>query len=228
MQIIETTTEAVQNMGVDWGFVGAKNNVTVGQFGSLNIPEGKLDGIPGGMTFGLLSPEKFGVALDYLFRDTKTEIVAQPQITTLNNKEANISIGEQRAIPSKNEEGTGITQMVSVATQLTVTPYVSGEGKVMLTLNTSKEDFGPLIDGNVTTLQKSAKTNVLVNNGETVVIAGLTSNNKRSVSTGIPFLKDIPILGYLFKRSDKNANKTDLVIFVTPHIIHSEIGLSGK
>ncbi len=226
-KIIETTTEAVQNMGIDWGFVGAKNNVTVGQFGNqfgtLKYPEGGISGVPGGITYGLLSPEKFGVALDYLFRDTKTEIVAQPQITTLNNKEANISIGEQRAISSVNAEGTGITQMVSVNTQLTVTPYVSGEGKIMMTLSTSKEDFGPLVDGNVTTLQKSAKTNVLVNNGETVVIAGLTSNKKNAISTGIPFLKDIPIVGYLFKRSEKNNNKTDLVIFVTPHIIHSEI-----
>jgi len=114
--------------------------------------------------------------------------------------------------------------MVSAATQLTVTPYVSGEGKVMLTLSASKEDFISAMGDNPALSQKSAKTNVLVNNGETVVIAGLTSNEKRNASTGIPFLKDIPILGHLFKKSDKSANKKDLVIFVTPHIIHSEIG----
>jgi len=242
-KIIQTSTDAIQNVGVNWGFVDTKNKFTVGMTGSkddggggntggpylLNTPDGKLTATPGGVTYGLLSPEKFGVALDYLFRDTKTEIVAQPQITTLNNKEANISIGEQRAISSATAEGTGITQMVSVSTQLTVTPYVSGEGKIMLSLSASKEDFGPTVDGNVTMLQKNAKTNVLVNNGETVVIAGLTSNNKTNSSSGIPFLKDIPILGYLFKRSEKSNNKTDLIIFVTPHIIHSEIGpSSGK
>jgi type IV pilus assembly protein PilQ len=232
-KIIQTSTDAVKNVGVNWGFIDNKNNFTVGQIGmntntpSANLPSagGSLPAMSGGVTYGLLSPEKFGVALDYLFRDTKTEIVAQPQITTLNNKEANISIGEQRAITSATAEGTGITQMVSVATQLTVTPYVAGEGKIRLTLSASKEDFGPLVDGNVSMLQKNAKTDVLVNNGETVVIAGLTSNNKTNTSTGIPFLKDIPILGYLFKRSDKSDVKTDLVIFVTPHIIHSEIGL---
>jgi type IV pilus assembly protein PilQ len=63
----------------------------------------------------------------------------------------------------------------------------------------------------------------MVNNGETVVIAGLTSNEKKDNEAGIPYLKSIPILGHLFKRSQKSANKRDLVIFVTPHIIHSEI-----
>jgi len=230
-KIIQTTTAAVQQIGVNLGYIDIKNNFTVGMTGAntsgptiLNSPSGGLTGIPGGVTYGLLTPEKFGAALDYLFQDRKTEIVAQPQITTMNNKEANISIGQQRAVIVKDDAGNSTTQMVSAATQLTVTPYVSGEGKIMLTLNTSKEDFLSAIGEDVALSQQSAKTNVLVNNGETVVIAGLTKNEKRQTSTGIPFLKDIPILGYLFRRTDKGNDKDDLVIFVTPHIIHSEIG----
>jgi len=230
-KIIETTTEAVQNVGVSWGFVGVKDltvNQSGGAFADLvgsTSPPLMIDAMEAKhtITYGLLTPQKYGAALEYLFRDSKTEIVAQPQIITLNNKEANISIGEQRSVRSTDENGVGITQMVNAATQLTVTPYVSGEGKIMLTLSTSKEDFLTAVGENLALSQKSAKTNVLVNNGETVVIAGLTSNEKRNASTGIPFLKDIPILGYLFKRSEKGSNKKDLVIFVTPHIIHSEI-----
>jgi type IV pilus assembly protein PilQ len=71
--------------------------------------------------------------------------------------------------------------------------------------------------------EQSAKTNVLVNNGETVVIAGLTKNDKQEEESGIPVLKNIPIIGNLFKRSMKTSEKRDLVIFVTPHIIHSGI-----
>ena len=69
--------------------------------------------------------------------------------------------------------------------------------------------------------EQSATTNVVVSNGETVVIAGLTSNETRKVDEGIPFLKDIPLLGNLFKRSEKNVEKKDLIIFVTPHVIQS-------
>jgi len=227
-KIIEASTDAVQSMGVHWGFVDGKNNVTVNQFGNpFNGTEGGKAPLMAAsaqhtVTYGLLSPDKFGVALEYLFQDNKTEIVAQPQITTLNNKEASIFTGQQIPIQTRDDAGNTVTQMVSAGTQLTVTPYVSGEGKIMLTLSPSKESYeltdnGPIIN------QQSAKTNVLVNNGETVVIAGLTSNEKKNNEAGIPYLKSIPILGYLFKRSQKSATKRDLVIFVTPHIIHSEI-----
>ncbi|GBU23063.1 hypothetical protein R80B4_02977 [Fibrobacteres bacterium R8-0-B4] len=222
-KIIEASTEAVQNMGVNWGYVDAKNNFSVSQFG--NPLEGRGEGLGGhSVSYGLLAPDKFGVALEYLFRDTKAELVAQPQITTLNNKEANIFMGQQKSVQGTDINGNAVTQMVSAGTKMTVTPYVSGEGKIRLTLNASKESFEPGgAAGELTINQQSAQTNVFVNNGETVVIAGLTSNEKRTGSTGIPFLKDIPILGHLFKSSDKSSNKRDLVIFVTPHIIHSEI-----
>jgi len=228
-KIIETKIGATQDIGINWGFIGNKNDITVDQFG-LPVAENVGGGIGVGghtITYGLLSKKEFSVALANLFSDNKSELVAQPQITTLNNKEANIFMGEQIPIRSLDDAGNTITQMVSAGTQLTVTPYVSGEGKVMLTLSTSKESYeitslGPIIS------QQSAKTNVLVNNGETVVIAGLTKNDKKSGESGIPYLKDIPILGYLFKKSQKSNNKNDLVIFVTPHIIHAEIGSSSK
>jgi type IV pilus assembly protein PilQ len=227
-KIIEVSADAVQNMGVNWGFVDVKNNVAVNQFGS---PFTAAEGVKAPLmanssqhtaTYGLLSPEKFGVALEYLFQDNKAEIVAQPQITTLNNKEASIFMGQQIPILTKDDAGNTVTQTLSAGTRLTVTPYVSGEGKILLSLSPSKESYeltdnGPIIN------QQSAVTSVMVNNGETVVIAGLTSNEKKNNEAGIPYLKSIPILGNLFKRSQKSTNKRDLVIFVTPHIIHSEI-----
>jgi type IV pilus assembly protein PilQ len=227
-KIIEASTEAVQNMGIHWGLVDAKNNYSVNQFGNTfagysgNIMNTVPTPPQHSITYGLLSPDKFGVALEYLFQDSKTEIVAQPQITTLNNKEASIFMGQQIPVQTRDEAGNTITQMISAGTQLTVTPYVSGDGKVMLTLSPSKESY-ELTDNGPVINQQNAKTNVLVNNGETVVIAGLTSNEKKNNEAGIPYLKNIPIIGYLFKRSQKSNTKRDLVIFVTPHIVHSEI-----
>jgi len=227
-KIIEASSEAVQNMGVHWGWVDNKNNFTVNQFGN---PFAGMEGSPAPLmasgsnhtaTYGLLNPKEFGVALEYLFQDNKAEIVAQPQITTLNNKNATVTISQSIPVLTRDESGNTVTSERTAETMLGVTPYVSGEGKVRLTLNTRKQSF-ELNDLGAVMNTQEANTEVLVNNGETVVIAGLTSNDKKSNSAGIPFLKDIPILGNLFKRSQKSTQKRDLVIFVTPHIIHSEI-----
>ena len=88
-------------------------------------------------------------------------------------------------------------------------------------LSPKKESYVRQSDGTPVINEQSATTNVVVNNGETVVIAGLTSNEVTSNEEGIPFLKDIPLLGNLFKRSEKNREKKDLIIFVTPYIINS-------
>ena len=221
-KIIEVSSMVAQDIGVNWGYTDIKNNLTAGQFWpdapALFSPNDHT------ITYGLLSPKDFGITLNYLLKDSKAEIVAQPQITTLNNKEAKIFMGSQIPINTKDEANNVITQMVNAGTQLTVTPFVSGDGKIMLSLNPSKESY--TLDGGEGTpviTKQEATTNVLVNNGETVVIAGLTSNDKQEGESGIPFLKSIPIIGNLFKTSSKSTQKKDLMIFVTPHIIHSDM-----
>jgi type II secretory pathway component GspD/PulD (secretin) len=221
-KIIEVSSGMTQNLGINWGYTDAGNNVTAGQFWPGAPPI--FSPSDHTVTYGVLSPEKFGITLNYLMRDSKTEVVAQPQITTLNNKEANVFMGQQIPINTKDEANNTITQMVNAGTRLTVTPFVAGDGKIMLSLNPSKESLGPVnADGTPSINQQSATTTVLVNNGETVVIAGLTSNDKSNEESGIPILKNIPIIGNLFKTSGKRANKTDVIIFVTPHIIHADM-----
>ena len=219
-KIIEVSSMADQNLGIDWGYTDAANNPTVGQF----WPTLGAGADRHSFTYGLLSPDKFGVALNYLLQDSKTEIVAQPQITTLNNKEAKIFLGQQIPINTRDEAGNTVTEMVSAGTRLTVTPFVAGDGKIMLSLTSSKETVGALPENGPPPInEQSATTNVMVKNGETVVIAGLTSNEKTEGESGIPILKNIPIIGNLFKSSNKNARKSDLMIFITPNIIHSDM-----
>jgi type IV pilus assembly protein PilQ len=233
-KMVEVSSLASQNLGIDWGYADAKNNITVGQFWTegwpamgppqFNASENSAKSDRHMFTYGLLSPEKFGIALNYLLQDSKTEIVAQPQITTLNNKEAKIFLGQQIPINTRDEAGNTVTEMVSAGTRLTVTPFVAGDGKIMLSLTSSKETVGdPPALGPPPISEQSATTNVMVKNGETVVIAGLTSNEKTEGESGVPFLKNIPIIGNLFKSSNKSARKMDLMIFVTPHIIHSDM-----
>lgn len=218
-KIIEVSSGVLQKMGVHWGYVNQDANVTANQLEATNILGDAINRV----TYGVLTPERLSVAMEYLFQDNKAEVVAQPQITTLDNKEANIFMGQQIPINTRDEAGNIVTQMVNAGTELTVTPYVSGEGRIMLTLNPKKESYILTENGTPIINEQSATTNVMVNNGETVVIAGLTSNEQRTTEGGIPILKDIPLLGNLFKRSQKTLDKRDLIIFVTPHIIHSEM-----
>jgi type IV pilus assembly protein PilQ len=80
-----------------------------------------------------------------------------------------------------------------------------------------------MVGGQPVINEQSAATNVVVTDGETVVIAGLTSNETVETDEGIPVLKDIPLIGNLFKRSSKSNDKNDLIVFVTPHIINKKV-----
>lgn len=218
-KIIEVSSGAIQRMGVHFGY---KN----GSFEATQVPNpeaGIISDAIERVTYGIISPEKFSAALEFLFTDNKGEIVAQPQITTLDNKEARIFMGQQVPVKIRDEAGNTVVQMINAGTALVVKPHISGEGRILLELSPKKESY-TMLEGQPVINEQSATTNVVVSNGETVVIAGLTSNETRKVESGIPFLKDIPLIGNLFKRSEKNVDKKDLIIFVTPHIIQDGTG----
>jgi type II secretory pathway component HofQ len=219
-KIIEVSSGRSRNLGVHWGFFDTEMGVEGSHFPAADVLGGSA---LGRLTYGILSPERFSVALEYLFKDNNGEVVAQPSITTLDNKEANIFMGKQVPVTFQDEAGNTNVQMIDAGTELTVTPHITGEGRIMLALNPQKRSY-QLIQGNQPEIsEQSAQTNVVVNDGETVVIAGLTSNEVQEAEGGVPVLKDIPIIGNIFKRSQKTQDKKDLIIFVTPHIIQRRL-----
>lgn len=223
-KIIEVSSGVIQRMGVNWGY-----NSTTDDVQAQHLPKSDTGSFISGaiekVTYGILTKKSFSAALEYLYGDNKGEIVAQPQITTIDNKEARIFMGQQIPVKYLDEAGNTVVQMIDAGTELIVKPHISGEGRILLELKPKKESYIRQADGTPVINQQSASTNVVVNNGETVVIAGLTSNEITSSEAGIPILKDIPLLGNLFKKSDKNHEKKDLIIFVTPYILNS--GLSA-
>jgi len=213
-KIIEVSSGETENLGVHWGFINSEAGVEGAHLSSDNIVAGALERV----SYGILTPERFSVALEYLFSENKGEVVAQPSITTLDNKEAKIFMGQQIPLVTLDEAGNNVVTYVDAGTELTVTPHVTGEGRILLSLSPKKKSYTldaalPIIN------EQSAETNVVVSDGETVVIAGLTSNEEQNVEGGIPLLKDIPLIGNIFKRSEKRKVNKDLIIFVTPHII---------
>jgi type II secretory pathway component HofQ len=220
-KIIEVSSGVIQRLGIHWGY--ADNQLEVEHLpkpsGGGGVVVDALDRI----TYGILNSQNLTAALEYLYGDNKGEIVAQPQITTVDNKEARIFMGQQVPVKYLDEAGNTVVKMLNAGTELIVKPHISGEGRILMELSPKKESYVRQADGTPIINQQSASTNVVVNNGETVVIAGLTSNEYSTAESGIPVLKDIPLLGNLFKRSEKNREKKDLIIFVTPYILNNRL-----
>jgi type II secretory pathway component GspD/PulD (secretin) len=164
------------------------------------------------------------VAIANIMGDASTEVLASPQVSTLDNTEAQVFMGDKVSIRVIDDSGESSTQLVETGIKLTVTPHVSGDNRILLDLHPENNSYSYDDHGQIIISTQEAKTKVVVADGETVVIGGLTRNENTESESGIPFLKDIPLLGNLFKYSRKQVAKRDLIIFVTPRIVRNYIG----
>lgn len=152
----------------------------------------------------------------------KGKIIAHPEVTTLDNVEAYIQMGQKIPIKQFDPSGNTIITFYDVGTKLRVTPHITSENRILLHLAPERSSYQFDPNGVVINTQH-AETNVVVENGETAVIGGLTNQENQNIRTGLPILKDIPLLGFLFGYEKKQVTTRDLVIFVTPTIIEPPI-----
>ena len=152
----------------------------------------------------------------------KGKIIAHPEVTTLDNVEAYIQMGQKIPIKQFDPSGNTIITFYDVGTKLRVTPHVTSESRILLHLSPERSSYQFDPNGVVINTQH-AETNVVVENGETAVIGGLTNQENKTINTGLPILKDIPVIGFLFGYEKKEVITRDLVIFVTPTIIEPPI-----
>jgi type IV pilus assembly protein PilQ len=150
----------------------------------------------------------------------KLNILSSPSITTLDNQTAFIESGEE--IPYQTvEDGEVNVEFQPASLKLVVTPHVIDEQTLKLYINVTKNeaDFSRTVLGNPTIVIKKAETNVIQLDGQTIVIGGLNKETSARADTGVPYLQDLPGLGYLFKRKSTDDRLEDLLIFITPHIL---------
>jgi type IV pilus assembly protein PilQ len=150
----------------------------------------------------------------------KLNILSSPSITTLDNQTAFIESGED--IPFQTvEDGEVNVQFKKAVLSLKVIPHVIDDKTLKMYINVHKDeaDFSRTVLGNPTILTKNAETNVIQFNGQTIVIGGLNKETTTRSDTGVPYLQDVPGLGYLFKRKGSEDRLEDLLIFITPHIL---------
>ena len=166
--------------------------------------------------------------LEALQSVTLSDIQAKPVVTVMNHRQAEIQVGQRTPIRviDAGAQGEGQAARATVDFQntgviLRVTPHITGD-QVLLDMHAERSDAIPASGdiGFVFTTQ-NARTQVLVNDGETAVIGGLTITEKSRVRTGIPLLMDLPLIGALFRNTREEEKKRDLLIMVTPHIIRN-------
>ena len=241
-KLVVVNSERARELGVDWTATMGSAGLTPGTQGTAGAAaagatrtSAAISSLPhGGVTPSVenantaisasLLDGNLQMAITNIMGDASTEVLASPQVSTLDNTEAKVFMGDKVSIRVIDDSGESSTQMVETGIKLTVTPHVSGDNRIMLDLHPENNSYDYDSKGEIVISTQEAETKVVVADGETVVIGGLTRNETQESESGIPFLKDIPLLGNLFKYSRKSVVKKDLVIFVTPRIIRNYIG----
>jgi type IV pilus assembly protein PilQ len=227
-QMIEVSTSALQELGVNWASGGRGKRSGKVYSDSITLSPGSVTdpAVTGTFTFANL-PKEFNISatVQALVSDGKGKIVAHPEVTTVDNKEARIQMGQRIPIKQFDQSGNVVITFEEVGTLLRVTPHITSENRILMQLKPERSSYE--YDANGVIINTSnAETNVVVENGQTAIIGGLTTQNMISSHNGIPVLKDIPFLGYLFSYTQKKVENRDLVIFVTPTIVEGSLANS--
>ncbi len=152
------------------------------------------------------------------------EVISSPRVITANQKEATIMQGVEIPYQQSASSGATTTQFKKAVLSLKVTPLITPDNRVVLDLDVSDDSVGQLVQsatgGTVPSIDtREIITQVLVNDGQTVVLGGILETTKTKSSNKVPYLGDIPVLGHLFKTTTDVNNKTELLIFITPKIL---------
>jgi type IV pilus assembly protein PilQ len=163
--------------------------------------------------------------------EDRAEIVSTPHVITSNQKEAAIEQGVEIPYQESASSGATTTQFKKATLSLKVRPQITPDNRVILNLTVTKDSIGQLVQsatgGQVPSIDtRTITTEVLVNDGQTVVLGGIMETEHRRASSKVPMLGDLPVLGNLFKTQTKTNNKDELLIFVTPKILHDGANLN--
>ncbi len=219
-KLVEIDVEASRELGIDWALMNLSSSSLDG-VGSAevtaNIPTAATK-----LTFGTVqSWGEFAATFKALERENKANLISNPRITTMDNREASILVGKEIPLIVSDEAGNPITELTKVGIMLRVIPHVNADRTITLDMHPEVSDLQSeaTAQGGVIISTSEADTRVIVGNGETAVIGGLIKELESEFITGVPILKDIPGIGWFFSSKSKTTKQQELVIFVTPTIV---------
>ena len=230
-RIIEVNDNLVDQIGISYGVFGG----TAGSNGlatfSSNL-NGGSDSLPTVVkSLGLDIPDitsglALGATLNLLKQNGALDIVSEPSILAINNKESSIYVGETISVKTTSSVTDGGTtkenyEREDVGLTLKVKPRISNDTKVTLEINAILEGVKTTqtYSGNADTTKKEIKPTAILNNGESVIIGGLIENKQEETNQKVPLLGDIPVFGELFKNKAIDMKKNNLVVIITPYLI---------
>lgn len=187
-----------------------------------------LAAVPGNAAAASLVVGKIGsyllqLELSALIADGKVEDIASPKIITANQRQARIESGVEIPFQEASASGATTTAFKQAVLALDVTPQITPDDRVLLDLNVSQDTPGVAVIGGIPINTRRVQTQVLVDNGETVVLGGVYTSLDNKAANRVPFFSELPYVGFLFKQSTTRKTKSELLIFVTPKILKDSI-----
>src|SRR2546427_7891756 len=236
--IAEVTLNRASQFGINWQLLtqrGVSGDSTRGigiGVGPQSFGDTLLQGFQG-LAVRVVSLASLNVRaiLQALASRTNVRVLSTPRVLALNNEEARILVGSE--VPFVSSTFSGLTaglntvvQFRNVGTQLTVVPTVNNDGYVTFRV---LQEVSALSATTIAAAQnapvittREAETSAIVKNGHTIVIGGLIGETTQEIESGVPILKDVPILGYLFKSRSTSRQRTELAIFLTPYVVYTD------
>ncbi|MDD2365523.1 MAG: type II secretion system secretin GspD [Desulfuromonadaceae bacterium] len=237
--IAEVSLDKTSEVGLQTGLIGGGNPNSNFTIAGLYDPLGTLVDIGTIVTAGgtltpevTASPLNVTAVLKALDKKGLLNILSTPNILTSDNKEAEINVGENVPFQGAATQSTyGTTQSIErkdIGINLKIKPQISEGDYIRMDINQEisavKDSRGQAVD--LVTTKRSAKTSVVIKDKETVAIGGLIQDTEEDTISKVPFLGDIPLLGWLFKTKSKTRKKTNLMILLTPHIVKDAADLA--
>ena len=237
-KIVEVTTNFTKELGIQWGVLWTPpdSRTTIGGPGipggtgfnagnplMVNLPAAVQSGSGGAIGIGYISASNtftLDLQLSAMESSGNGKIISNPRITTSDNQEAKIQQGKKIPYQTVSAEGTK-TEFVDANLELIVTPHITPDGTIVMDIEVKKNeaDFSQTVGGVPTIDTKEAQTQVLIENGDTLVIGGIFKTNISESHAGVPGLSKIPLIGWLFKKEQNTNTTSELLIFITPRIV---------
>lgn len=189
----------------------------------VNLPAAGINGAaPASLAVSLFSAQAnrfLNLELSALEADGKGKIISSPRVVTADQQPALIEQGEEIPYQQATSSGATSVQFKKANLKLEVTPQITPDGNIILTVDVAKDSRGVPVAGSFAINTKHVKTNVQVENGGTVVLGGIFTQTEIDNITKVPVLGDLPVVGALFRNSSRTRDKSELLIFITPRVL---------
>jgi len=193
----------------------------------VNMPAAAIGGVsPAAFAVSLFSPlaNRFlNLEISAMQADGRGKVVSSPRVITADQVKAIIEQGKEIPYQSASASGATAVQFRKATLKLEVTPQITPDGGIIMDVQVNKDSVGELLPQGVTINTKRIQTQVLVENGGTVVIGGIFESVENESEKKVPFLGDLPGVGNLFKTRSKQADKSELLVFLTPRILSERV-----